>query len=246
MLPGLITAIRTLTRIPVPGTTTDQPGKAFPWFPIVGVLLGLILGGMGFLLNAWPAGAAIVIITAEAILTRYLHLDGLADWADGFGVLGDRERTLQVMKDPNTGAFGVVVLILNLLTKWIALTKLCTLGSLSWVPAALALSRAMQVELAVTLPYARPQGGTGRVWVEDAQAHHRWLALGIATLIVFVLQQWIGLLIALGAWIATRLLAYRYQQRIGGITGDLLGATNELIETGVLFAAAAISITLQA
>src|SRR5512145_1363019 len=122
MLHGLVTALRTLTILPVPGSDASDMSRALPWFPLVGCLLGFLLWGLawgfGFMAVFWPGGTALVVVAASAILTRGLHLDGLADWADGFGGGRDKERTLAIMKDSHVGAFGVIALIIVLIARW--------------------------------------------------------------------------------------------------------------------------------
>ena len=129
MMGGLSTAIRTLTILPAPGEPGGKMASSLPWFPLVGGAIGSILLGLMILLEDlasghWPGGAAAVVVVAGIILPGALHLDGLADWADGFGGGRDREKTLAIMKDSSTGAFGAVALISVLLLKWVALSHL--------------------------------------------------------------------------------------------------------------------------
>ncbi|MBM3497084.1 MAG: adenosylcobinamide-GDP ribazoletransferase [Armatimonadetes bacterium] len=240
---GLVTALRTLTLLPVPGREAASVATALYWFPLVGLLIGLLQWGAGGLVNAlavkgWPAGAAAAALAASAALTRGLHLDGLADWADASVVLAGRERALEVMKDPRIGALGAVALVSVLLGKWVALMRLATAGGLVWVLPACVIARAMQVELAATLPYARAEGGTAGSFVEGAGAAHRVVVLGAAALLVLVPFGGLGGAALLLAWLAARLFAWRCRVRFGGVTGDVLGAGSELTELLVLIVAA--------
>jgi adenosylcobinamide-GDP ribazoletransferase len=243
MLQGLVTALRTLTILPVPGREAQDLARALPWFPLAGCLLGLMLWGMalGFDLisGGWPAGAAVVVAAGGAVLTRGLHLDGLADWADGFGGGRDRERTLAIMKDPHVGAFGVMAIILVLMAKWVACARLMEVGSLSWVVSACIVSRSAVVELAVCLPYARAEGGTAGPFVNRALPAHRFKALALALVLVLACNGLAGAVVLFGGWAACRLLGLWFFNRVGGVTGDLLGTCCELVETGVLIACAA-------
>jgi len=100
------------------------------------------------------------------------------------------------------------------------------------------ISRALQVDLAATLPYARTQGGKVGPFIEDAHAKHRAVALVGALALTALLGGPTGILVLVAAWLVARLLAGWFLRRVGGVTGDLLGAASELIETGVLFAGA--------
>ena len=236
MFRALVTAVRTLTLLPLPGQDTSRFADSLVWFPCVGALCGALLAGLGLGLgNHWSSGAAGLMLAVSVILTRGLHLDGLADAVDGFGGgRGDRARTLEIMKDPHMGAFGVMSIVLVLMLKWVAFERIVSLG-LSWqIVTAYVISRAMQVELAVCLPYARAQG-TAAGFVQGAKGWHRAVALSTAMLFSFWLSGLGGLGLFALAWVITRLFGVWCKKRVGGITGDLLGTCSELTETVVLF-----------
>lgn len=230
---GLISALRTLTILPVPGRDAPRLADALPYFPVAGALLGglVALAGQGLLaaVPGWAAGAAAVMLLAEMLLTGVIHTDGLGDAADSLGAGRDRERALAIMKDSRQGSFGVVAIVLALLLKWTAYARLLeTVGWWGPVVAAFAVSRAATAQLAASQPYARAEGGTGRAFVGEGRilpAVAGWLvAAGIA---VFT-AKWAGLA-ALGlgavlAWAFGRCCRARY----GGVTGDLLGAHVEI------------------
>ena len=161
---GLVTALRTLTILPVPGDDSETPADALPWFPAIGAALGIIicglLGVMEYLTKSSP-GPAVVAVAASVFLTRGLHLDGLADCADAFWGGWDRERILAIMKDSALGTFGTIALVLVLLAKWCSIAALIDSGALNWIIIAMTVSRAVQVDLATGHDYARPEGGTG-------------------------------------------------------------------------------------
>ncbi|MFO7958020.1 MAG: adenosylcobinamide-GDP ribazoletransferase [Candidatus Brocadiia bacterium] len=243
---ALVTALRTLTILPVAGREADDVAEALRWFPVVGLLLGLLLWGVASGVDAltpggWSGGAAVAVVVAYALLTRGFHLDGLADWADGFWGGWDREGTLRIMKDSRTGAFGVVAVVCALLARWVAVTRLIESGGLLWLLAAAVTARAMAVELAVWLPYARPEGGTGGVFVNDARLSHYLWSVGSAWLILCATLGPVGP-VALGlGWLVVRLYGVWCRRRVGGVTGDLLGAGTEIVETTVLLVAAALA-----
>ncbi len=246
---GLTTAFRTLSILPLPGKTMGRDAGAsgmaasLTWFPCVGLVIGAALYGLTVLAGllpsgAWPGGVALVVTVGTVILTRGLHLDGLADAADAFGSLAPRERMLFIMKDSRVGTFGVLAIVIVLGTKWIAVARLVESGTAVWIVAACVISRAAQVELAVALPYARAEGGTARGFIEGARGLHRLIAWLLALAIVTAVLGPAGAAALAGGWLLTRVLAWRYMRVLGGVTGDLLGATSELVETAILFACA--------
>ncbi len=240
MLRGLVTAVRTLTILPVPGRNSERLASALSWFPLVGMLLGVLLYVPALFLRLmplWtvhPALIAAILLAGNCFLTRGLHLDGLGDFADGFGGGREKDRTLSIMKDPRVGAFGVIALIVVLIGKWSAYLALAGCSALSWIVAALAVSRAVQVHLAVSLPYARAEGGTASPFVDGATGLQRALAWGLAALICIAFCGPVGPVILIPALLAALLLGIWFRARVDGITGDLLGAASELTETGLL------------
>lgn len=235
-LGGLTTAIRTLTWLPVPGPEAASFASALPWFPLVGLLLGSVLYGLCLLSGAtWPEGTALLVVAGGTLLTRGLHLDGLADAADGLFGGRTRERVLEIMKDSRMGAFGGMAILLILLTKFVLMTRLAGMGAASWIIPAYVTSRTAQSLLAVTEPYARTEGKAA-AFVAEAKPLHGLLALLLAMVLILAVGRmslpWL-VAFALGLAVAL-LLARSFRRRIGGITGDLLGATSELTETAVL------------
>ena len=177
-LKGFIIALRTLTSVPMPNPGVDNLALSLPWFPLVGFLLGSSLLFFGYLwawlsVPEWPAGIALLMLIMEIILTRGLHLDGLADWADSLGAIKEREKKLSIMKDVNLGAFGVIALLTVLLARWIALERILVKDMLLWIPLVFVLPKTSMVELISTLPYARPEEGTASPFVKSASPKHR-------------------------------------------------------------------------
>jgi adenosylcobinamide-GDP ribazoletransferase len=240
----LTTALRTLTLLPAPGRDAQTLAAALPWFPAVGALVGgalygLMAAAMRLPGGGWPAGAAAAAVLGGTLLTRGLHLDGLADWADGFGGGRDRESTLRIMKDPSVGAFGTLALVGALLAKWVAFERLAGCGTGLWVVAACVAARTVQVDLAVWLPYARAEGGTAEGFVRDSRPAHFLAALALAAALVVGLCGPVGALALGAAGLAGRAFGWWCRRRVGGVTGDLLGAASELVETALLLICAA-------
>lgn len=239
MLAGLITAFRTLTILPLPGREAPQPAAALPFFPVAGAVLGILLWLISLLNylvpgDGWSQGVGALMLLANVLLTRGLHLDGLADFADALGSSSDRNSRLRVMKDPHLGVFAVLALALVLLCKWLAFARLLSSGSAVWVIVILTICRAVQADLAVRLPYARAEGGTAAPFVQGSADRHRLAALGVALVIA------LGVFGPLGgaAWAAGLAFGWLFgtwcRTSFGGITGDLLGAGNELVGTLLL------------
>lgn len=250
MMRGLISAIRTLTAVPIPGRDAEKMSSALPWFPVVGLLLGLVICGtielpalaMG---RTWPEGLAILAVVAGVFLTRAIHLDGLADWADGFWGSRERERVLAIMKDPHIGSFGTVAVVSLILAKWVFLVPLIAAGETSWIIAAFVISRTMPVVLLAAEPYARCEGGTAAPFARGAGQKHLAVAMLLATvlLVLFCGLQWIWPAVILAGWGFARLFGAWCRMRVGGVTGDLLGACTEIVESGVLAVGAVFAIS---
>lgn len=238
MFNGLTTAVKTLTCLPFPGKNTEKFADTLPWFPFVGALLAFLLWStiqLIYLLSNqhWPGGIAILLVIVSTLLTRGLHHDGVADWADAFWGGYTVERRLAIMKDSQLGTYGVLALILTISIKWVAYSKIIELNVLPLIFIALIISRIMQVEMAVTLPYARLDG-TGAPFIKNAGPKHRFLAYiwGLCLLILISGPFAIGYLIVV--FLITTLLKRYYRNMVGGVTGDLLGVTNELTECFIL------------
>jgi len=242
MLGSLCTAIRTLTILPLPGKGSGQIANSLYYFPLIGALIGgavtLATWLIGDLL-AWTTGAGIVGIVIAAWITGGLHLDGLGDVADAYSYGRTRNRMLEIMKDSHVGAFGVTAIVCVLLVKTIALAHLVQLGQWAWIPMPFILSRTIMVFLAVTLPYARPEGGTAEAFVNNARSSH-FIVAGVLALGFCVLLTGIaGGIVFIFAFLVGYGLARWMKHVFGGVTGDLLGMSNEVIETILLFALAA-------
>lgn len=235
---GFIAAIRTLTIIGLPGDESKELSDSLSWFPIVGLGLGLVIYVIGFLwglfpFEQWTGCAALLMVVAEVWLTRGLHLDGLADWADSIGGFPDREKRLAVMKDVSLGTFGVLALIMAVLAKWLAFERLLYSRSGIWLLLIFALSRGAMVDLITSLPYARIGEGMGRPFVEGASLKHRFTSLFLCLLFSIPFGP-LGLALFGLAWLMTWVFGTRCRRNFGGITGDLLGTANEMVEVSLL------------
>ena len=239
---AFIIAVQFLTRFPTFVSYEWQPravGRSLLFYPLVGLLIGLLL-----LLVAWLSSAATDLIQAGLLLTAWvlisggLHLDGLADSADAWvGGLGDKQRTLEIMKDPCCGPSAVVILVLVLLLKFVALVSVVAAENgwaLLLIPV---ISRSSLPGLFLTTPYVRP-GGLGELLAQHMPRKPlQWLLLVTAMLVWFVLGG-LGFSLILAAVLVSLLLRMLMLKRIGGLTGDTAGANVELVEVVLLIVAA--------
>ncbi|MHA6205326.1 adenosylcobinamide-GDP ribazoletransferase [Dyella soli] len=233
MMRGLLAAVGFLTRLPMPAWALQHPAapSSLACYPLVGLLIGGLLWGASWPLSAAPPLlAAALVLAAWVGLTGGLHLDGLADSADAWaGGLGDRERTLAIMKDPRSGPMGVTAVVIVLLLKFAALASLPAHSAALWLSPLLART-ALTAAFMVT-PYVR-SGGLGSA-LKAAPRLACAAGLGFA-LLLCALAGWPGMaamavaLVVFGGWRRACL------RRLGGITGDTCGALAELTEAAVL------------
>jgi adenosylcobinamide-GDP ribazoletransferase len=236
----VLVATALLTRVPVPIVAdAGDVGRAARWFPLVGAGIGAASALMAWTMTElmqFPASvAAMLIVGLAAWVTGALHLDGLADTVDGFGGGRDSNTALRIMRDPSIGSYGATALVLVIGLKVTAIATLLARGeALAFVVAAPALSRWTIPALAVSLPYARVEGGVGRAVTQECGitglvgATAVAAGIALATLGVDGLMAWA--LVALTAVCIAR----QARRRIGGVTGDVFGASVELAEASVL------------
>ncbi|MFW9081156.1 adenosylcobinamide-GDP ribazoletransferase [Pseudomonas sp. P2757] len=237
MLPLWI-ALQFLSSLPVrlPGMPAPEAlGRSLLFYPLVGLLFGLILWALSIALAGAPILLhAALLLTVWVLLSGALHLDGLADSADAWlGGFGDRERTLLIMKDPRSGPIAVVTLVLVLLLKFAALLAVIEQQqgmALIIVPL---IGRAALLGLFLTTPYVRA-GGLGQALADHLPRKAGWRVLAVSALGCVLLAGFSGLvalLVALAGFVWLRHLTVR---RLGGTTGDTAGALLELLEMAVL------------
>ncbi|MDE0667723.1 MAG: adenosylcobinamide-GDP ribazoletransferase [bacterium] len=212
---------------------SQQPGRhTFGWFPLVGAGVGAAVGGvhLGAHLLWPPLVAAAVVLAADLLLTGALHLDGLADSADGLGAQVDQDRRLELMTEPGIGAFALAAGASALLARWALLAE-SDIEFLSFV-AVWALSRTLAATVPAFVPYARP-GGLAAAFLSGAR---RWLVVWLvpAGAGLYLLEGPLGPIALGGAVLAAAGIAALARRRLGGFTGDVLGAVILLSETAAL------------
>ena len=241
---SLAAALRFLTLLPLPGrvgSSEEALAHAAPFFPLVGLLLGCIAAPAAHILFLLlpPLPAAVLLTFLLLSFSGGLHLDGLADTADGFFSARSPERMLEIMKDPNIGTMGAAALILLLLLKTSCLAALPAdklLAAAFLMPVA---GRTAILLLMALLPYAR-EGGLGSLFAVYFNSSAGWLASSGG----FLLLTWAayaaigpsGLIVVLTVLLLTFLFALLCRCKIGGATGDTLGAACELAEAAAAFA----------
>ena len=236
-----IAALQFLTTIPLPWhreTTPEQVGRSAYYFPVIGLIIGLILAGLNWLFGLFlpPSVVNALLIVSLTIITGALHLDGFADTCDGIASHRTVEERWQIMHDSRAGSFGIVGIVLLLLVKYVSLNSIpapLMMVTLIFMPI---VSRWAMVYAIFAYPYARPSG-LGKAFKQGT----RWTGFTIATIITFVvaialipLFQLTGLVVIVIVWVITTALAVYLKSKCSGLTGDTYGTINEVAEASVL------------
>ena len=234
---GLGLALRYLTVLPAPAGGHDSPdrlGRAAGWFPVVGLFLGVLLVVVDRVMSGvFPSlVAAVLTVAAWKVLTGGLHLDGLADTVDGLAG-HDAEHRLAIMRDSRIGTFGTVSLVLLLLLAVVAVAALPPPVRWRVLLAAPVIARAMPPVLARCFRPARPEGH-GAAFAGGVRAAGVVLALGVAVVVAFLALGAAGVAATLLALLVSGAAVAFVSRRLGGITGDVLGAAVELAELTVV------------
>ena len=236
----LLVALSFLTLLPVGATnpTDAEISRSRGWYPFVGLLYGVVLVILVLLLEATPDAfprpllTAALLVTALALLNRFLHLDGLMDFCDAMWGGRTVERRLEIMRDSRVGSFAVAGCFCVLLIKFAALSSLVMTQAVAVALLSFpVISRWSMALLLTAYPYGRQQGigsaffAGDRPWLAAALALLTtaavcWLCLGVVGIAALAMSSLLAL--ALGFWAARRLG--------GGLTGDCYGATNEIVE----------------
>jgi adenosylcobinamide-GDP ribazoletransferase len=216
----------------------EKVGRSTPYFPVVGLIIGLILAGLNWLFNLILPTSLVnaLLIVFLVIITGAMHLDGFIDTCDGIAGHRTAEDRREVMRDSRVGAFGVIGAILLLLTKFVSLSNVpapLMMTTLVFMPV---VSRWAVAYAVFAYPYARPDG-LGKAFKQRT----RWPGFTVATFITLViavvlipLLHLAGLLVMFVVWIITLIMTAYFKSKFSGLTGDNYGAINELAETSVL------------
>ncbi len=232
---GFIAALQFLTLLPIKRNfTSEQVGGASVYFPLVGIVIGLVLAGLSYVLRLiFPFTlVAALLMVALAFVSGGLHLDGLADTMDGIAGHRTSEQRLQIMRDSRIGGFGAIGLGLFLILEYASIISLPD----QWLPYSLllapALSRWAMVGSIFFFPYARP-AGLGKAFKEAVTWKHFVIATLVALVLALVILKAAGLAVLAGVVIVTLLLDLYLKYHLKGLTGDTYGAINEVTTVSV-------------
>jgi len=250
-LTGPLESAALLTALPVPARAATSTRGVLPWAPLVGVVLGGLAAGVAEAGTRTVSSltGAVLAVGALALLTRGLHLDGLADTADGLGPLRGRERALQVMRQSDIGPFGVATLVLTLLLQVACLSALLPQDG-GWLVLGTAVVTARLVMSRTGLPGVAVAEGSSLGRTVAGSVSVAWLGAaavltvalaGLAAASVRDPKHAAALVGAVAAGVvAGEVLHRRALRRLGGTTGDVMGAMGEVATAATLLVAAAL------
>jgi len=233
-----LAALQFLTTIPVPWrreASLAELGSSAGYFPVVGLIIGLILAGLDRLFDFIlpPMVADALLIVSLVVLTGAMHLDGFIDTCDGIGGQKPAADRWRVMHDSRVGGFGIVGVVLLLLVKYASLNSLPEpLMMMSLVLMTVA-SRWAMVYAIFVYPCAMPSG-LGKVFKQGTNWPKFTMATLITVAVVAVLAQLTGLAIMFFIWLVTVVMAAYFKSKFSGLNGDTYGAINEVVEVSVL------------
>ncbi len=241
ILRHFLLAVQFLTRLPVPGNlmaTEEELGKSAAFFPMVGIIVGAG-AALVFVLasRVLPLSASVLLAIAfTAFITNGFHEDGLADTFDGLGGGWTRERALEIMRDSRLGTYGTLALIFLILGKYTFLYSLEPRQIWRWLIVAHIASRWTVLPLCSWLPYARAEG-QGKLVAKQIGVSA--ILFGSLTFLagLFLLPWHAAPVVILVTTLLTLASGFYFKRRLGGITGDCLGAVNQLTELGLYLTA---------
>lgn len=234
-----LTALRFFTHLPLPqgGAGERSLAKAALGFPLAGILIGaliaLVWAASATLLPALPAAG--LAIATGLIITGALHEDGLSDCADGLGGGNTRERTLEIMRDSRIGAFGAAALIVTIGLRWVALGELSLFNGIWALLIAHTVSRTAILPALAFSSYARKEG-LGSTVSDGISSTQLAMTLAVALLFAILLGGVAGLFAAILAVAAAFAVLKYLEARLGGYTGDGLGAMQQIAEIIIMLA----------
>jgi adenosylcobinamide-GDP ribazoletransferase len=246
MIRPLLTALRILTIIPVPGKDTDDFSNCLPYFPVIGFLLGIIGYGLfkGFVSTGFfePGVIIIIVLLLETVLTGGLHIDGLGDISDGFGSGKKGDAINTIINDPRIGTFGVCAVVFDILMKAVCWYILFTKELYSIIIFSLVFSRNIQVLFILFLPISKKSSLLK--YFRDSKSLIKFGSLTTIILSTFLCGYTIGFtqtgIIILMSIFSSVIFGSICLKKLNGITGDCIGALNEITEIVVLITGIAV------
>lgn len=228
-----IAAIQFITILPSGKPVPFVPHKMVPFFPIVGLLLGILVAVFDLAaLQLWnPSVVAVLDVLLLVVMTGAFHLDGLGDAADGLLGQRSREKALAIMKDSRLGTMGLVATVSALAVKWGGIVSLDAHRSLLLILVP-AYARGGMIFGIRFLEYGRPDGGTGLDFFKEKVQNPTFAGM-LLPLLFSVLLGWKAVWLNAGFIVMIALILFYYKKRLGCITGDMLGAITEITESGL-------------
>jgi adenosylcobinamide-GDP ribazoletransferase len=233
----MVIAFQFLTRIPVPSVRFegDSLSRAIKFFPLVGIVVGsgaVLLQRLALHHFSRPL-AALAVLIYLVLITGCFHEDGLADSADGFGGGWNRDQILIIMKDSRIGSYGATALVLSLLARYLLLASLPLEHFAAYIISSQVLCRWSSLPLGYLLPPARKQDGQGAKIARLTSISSLIIATLVSFAVAAFLLRWSAIAPILIAILTIALSGWFYFRKIGGVTGDCFGATNQLTEIAV-------------
>ncbi len=241
MIRPFITACKTLTIIPIPGKDCDDFSKSLAFFPFIGGIIAVFEIGVWQIglhsMAKFPMITAFFMVAFGIIINGAIHCDGLADFCDGFFGGKIKEQILLIMKDPRNGSFGTIALILNIGFRFILYMALISENAVSVVACSFVFSRSMQGFMVSFSKSARNGSGTAGAFLQGKSSKSIMIvSILIAAVTLGFLFGYIKVSILLiASLISTLLFMLVCHKKINGITGDCIGALNEITEDMILF-----------
>lgn len=218
-----------LTILPSSNSTLENTAKYMYFFPIVGIVIGLIVGSFGFGLSFIfdPLLVGLLVVTSIAIITGIHHADGLADFADGLMVKGSKDKKIQAMKDISTGSAGIVSIVLYLIGLIITISLTTGFDLFRAILISEILAKFSMVMMA-SLGHSASLGSNSPFLKIMKDKKKLFIAIIIMFIPVFLIGETVGLLMLGSSIIVTLVLLGISNRSFGGITGDVLGTSNEI------------------
>jgi adenosylcobinamide-GDP ribazoletransferase len=235
----VVVAFQFLTRIPMPSIAfeADSLSRAIKFFPLVGLVVGsgAVLVQKLLISHLSRQLVALVVLAYLVLITGCFHEDGLADTADGFGGGATKDKILVILKDSRIGSYGATALVLSLLARYLLLASLPMEHFAASVISAHVLCRWSSLPLSYFLPPAREQNGQGARIAKLTSLTSLVFGSAFSVAVVAFALRWSAMAPLLVAVLAVALSGWLYSRKIGGVTGDCFGATNQLTEIAVYF-----------
>lgn len=230
-------ALQFLTVVPIKiksEIAEEDFGRSLLYFPVVGILIGLVLSGVALLLGFLPNPVVgVLILIISIVITGGIHLDGFADTCDGFYGPRPKEKILEIMQDSRVGTMGVVGVVCLLLLKFTLIVSVPQDALWKLLIMMTVFARWSHILACYTSNYARDEG-KAKYFVEYAGKIELLVGTVFTVVLFLLLMRFMGLILLVLSLLSTLLFMNYVKRKIGGMTGDTIGAVNEIAEVAVL------------